>query len=581
MINKRLINLVHGCKKWVFLTVLMNWISLILNILAIISIGKYIEYTYLNGISSQRTLSTLSILIAAIVIRFICNYMAVKFSSKSSGDARLSLRDILYKKLLKLGIHYNETTSTSEVIQVAIDGIEQLEMYFGKYLPQFFYSLLAPITLFCVLSFISVKAAVILLICVPLIPISIVAIMKIAKNILADYWGVYVNLGDTFLENLQGLTTLKIYSRDEDRNEKMNEEAENFRKITMKVLAMQLNSITFMDLIAFGGSAIGIIIALKELSVGNISISGAFSIMLLSAEFFIPLRLLGSFFHVAMNGIAASEKIFNIIDCPLIQYDDYEEISNMKDINIEFENVNFYYDKDRKILNDINLKIESGKITSLVGKSGCGKSTISNMIMGFYKDYTGNIKLNGKELRNIKENELMKKINVVNHNSYIFTGTIEDNLKMGKENATEEEMYDVLKRVNLYGFVNNSEKKLKTEIKEAGNNLSGGQKQRLALARALLYDSEIYIFDEATSNIDVESEDDIMNVIYELSKNKTIILISHRLYNVRKSDNIYVLDKGNIVENGNHEELMKKEGLYFNLVEEQNKLERIGAEECA
>ena len=219
--------------------------------------------------------------------------------------------------------------------------------------------------------------------------------------------------------------------------------------------------------------------------------------------------------------------------------------------------------------------------SSLVGKSGCGKSTISNMIMGFYKDYTGNIKLNGKELRNIKENELMKKINVVNHNSYIFTGTIEDNLKMGKENATEEEMYDVLKRVNLYGFVNNSEKKLKTEIKEAGSNLSGGQKQRLALARALLYDSEIYIFDEATSNIDVESEDDIMNVIYELSKNKTIILISHRLYNVRKSDNIYVLDKGNIVESGNHEELMKKEGLYFNLVEEQNKLERIGAEECA
>lgn len=581
MINKRLINLVDGCKKWVFLTVSMNWISLILNILAIISIGKYIEYTYLNGISFQKTFSTLTILITAIVIRFICNYMAVEFSSKSSGDARLSLRNTLYKKLLKMGIHYNQTTSTSEVVQVSIDGIEQLEMYFGKYLPQFFYSLLASITLFCVLSVISVKAAIVLLVCVPLIPISIVAIMKIAKNILADYWGVYVNLGDTFLENLQGLTTLKIYSRDEDRNEKMNEEAESFRKITMKVLAMQLNSITFMDLIAFGGSAIGIIISLKELSVGSITISGAFSIMLLSAEFFIPLRLLGSFFHVAMNGIAASEKIFKIIDCPLIQYDDYEEISNIKDINIEFEDVDFCYDEDRKILNNINLKIESRKITALVGKSGCGKSTISNMIMGFYKNYTGNIKLNGKELRNIKESELMKKVNVVNHNSYIFTGTIEDNLRMGKENATEKEMYDVLKRVNLYNFVNDSDKKLKTEIKEAGSNLSGGQKQRLALARSLLYDNEIYIFDEATSNIDVESEDDIMNVIYELSKNKTIILISHRLYNVRKADKIYVLNKGNVVESGNHDELMKKEGLYFNLVEEQNKLERIGAEKYA
>ncbi|KEI07476.1 cysteine ABC transporter ATP-binding protein [Clostridium botulinum] len=580
MVNKRLINLVEGCKKWVFLTVLMNWISLILNIISIIYIGHYIQSTYLYGISLKKGLMTLGILISAIFIRFICNYMAVKFSSKCSEDARISLRNVLYNKLLELGVHYNESVSTSEVVQVAIDGIEQLEMYFGKYLPQFFYSLLAPITLFIVLSFINVKAALVLILCVPLIPISIVAIMKIAKKLLSDYWGVYVNLGDTFLENLQGLTTLKIYSRDEDKNQEMNLEAERFRRITMKVLAMQLNSITLMDLIAFGGSAIGIIIALKELSIGNLNIQGTFSIMLLSAEFFIPLRLLGSFFHVAMNGIAASEKIFKIIDSPCIRYDSYEA-ENFDTIDIQFSNVSFGYEKERKILNSINLNIEHGKITAIVGESGCGKSTISNMIMGFYKEYTGDIKLNNTELRNINDYKLRKKINVVNHNSYIFTGTIEDNLKMAKENATEKEIYNVLRRVNLYDFVIGLPKGLKSKIKEGGSNLSGGQKQRLALARALLYDSEIYIFDEATSNIDVESEDAIMKVIYDLKEVKTVILISHRLYNVRNADNIYVLSKGEIVENGNHQSLMENKDVYFKLVSEQQQLEKLGAEDCA
>lgn len=580
MVNKRLINLVEGSMKWVFLTVLMNWISLILNIMAIVSIGYYIQYTYLEGVSTKISFIVLSTLILAIISRAICNYMAVKFSSRCSENARISLRNILYDKLLKLGVHYNEITSTSEVVQVAIDGIEQLEMYFGKYLPQFFYSLLAPITLFIVLSFISIKAALVLILCVPLIPILIVLIMKIAKKLLSDYWGIYVNLGDTFLENLQGLTTLKIYNRDEDKNKEMNLEAENFRKITMKVLSMQLNSITLMDLIAFGGSAIGIIIALKEFSLGKTDIKGTFSIMLLSAEFFIPIRLLGSFFHVAMNGIAASEKIFKIIDSTCVQYDSYENYE-LDSVDIHFDNVNFEYEKDRKILEDISLNINKGQITALVGESGCGKSTISNILMGFYKDYTGEVKFEGIELRKIEDYVLRKKINIVNHNSYIFAGTIEDNLKMAKKDVTELEIYDVLKRVNLYEFVMNLPEGIQYEVKEGGSNLSGGQKQRLALARALLYDSAIYIFDESTSNIDVESEDAIMKVIYELKENKTVILISHRLYNVKKADSIYVLNKGQIIEHGNHKELMENKNLYFDLVSEQEKLEMIGAEDYA
>lgn len=580
MINKRLINLVGNSKKWIFLTVLMKWISLLFNILSIISIGYFIEFTYFNGLILEKVLKTLLILVGAMIMRFICNYMSVKFSGKCSQVVKVSLRNKIYKKLLDLGVHYNEMASTSEVSQVATDGIEQLELYFGNYLPQFFYSLLAPLTLFSVVSFISFKAALVLLICVPLIPISIVAVMKTAKRILSSYWGIYVNLGDTFLENLRGLTTLKTYGRDGERNEKMNLEAERFRKITMKVLSMQLNSIIIMDLVAFGGSAIGIIISLKELALGKIAISGALSIMLLSSEFFIPLRLLGSFFHVAMNGIAASEKIFKIIDTPVIEYDT-KEIKDLNNINIQFKNLSFSYEENRKILDDINLNISNGKMTALVGPSGCGKSTVADIIMGFYKNYKGEIWFNDCELKSIDEGQVRKTINLVTHDSYNFTGTFEDNLKMGKSDATEEEMYEVLKKVNLYDFVVSLEKGLESEIKEAGANLSGGQKQRLALARSLLYDSEIYIFDEATSNIDVESENDIMKIIYELAKEKTVLLISHRLYNVRYADNIYVLSQGKVNECGNHMELMDRKEMYFELVKEQNQLEKLGSESCA
>ncbi|BDR64128.1 ABC transporter ATP-binding protein/permease [Clostridium tetani] len=580
MINRRLINLVGDSKVWIFLTVLMKWISLLFNIINIMFIANYLEFTYLYGVDSRKSLITLGIFIISILIRAICNYMSVKFSSKCSQNARITLRNTIYEKLINLGINYNEKVSTSETIQVAIDGVEQLEIYFGRYLPQFFYSVLAPLTLFVTLGFISIKVVLILLICVPLIPISIALIMKIAKKIFAKYWGIYVNLGDTFLENLQGLTTLKIYNMDEDRNTKMNEEAENFRKITMKVLSMQLNSISVMDLIAFGGSAIGMILTLKELAQGRISMAGAFTIILLSSEFFIPLRLLGSFFHVAMNGISASQKIFNIIDTPLEQYKT-KEIKDFNSLSVEFKNVNFSYEEDRKILNSINLNINSGKITALVGPSGCGKSTISSLIMGFNKNYQGKILINGNELREIDEEQLKRKINIVTHNSYIFTGTIEENLKMGRESAFIEEMYEALRKVNLYDFVMSLDNKLKSEIKEGGANLSGGQRQRLALARALLYDSEIYIFDEATSNIDVESENEIMDVIYEIGKEKTILLISHRLYNVKSADCIYVLSQGEIKEYGNHKELMDKRGMYFTLVEEQNELEKLGADYCA
>lgn len=570
MINKRLIGLVNDSKKYIKYTVIFNWFSLIANIISIFFIANLLEKVFNKNFSTNNIIITVVVVLIAIIIRIICNIFASKMSYYSSVNVKRVLREKIYNKLTKLGSSYTEKVSTSEVVQVSVEGIEQLDIYFSKYLPQLFYSLLAPLTLFIILSFVNFKSALVLLICVPLIPVSIIAVQKFAKKLLNKYWGIYTNLGDSFLENLQGLTTLKIYKADEKKSKKMDEEAENFRKVTMRVLTMQLNSISIMDLVAFGGAALGIIISISEFKKGNINFAGTFAIIMLSSEFFIPLRLLGSFFHIAMNGMAASDKIFKILD---LEEDNYknEEIKE-ENINIVFKDVKFSYEKERKILNGVSMNINSGNFISIVGESGCGKSTIASIITKNNKNYEGSIKINNKELSNISEESIMKNITLVNHNSYLFKGTVEENLKMAKNNATEEEMNEVLKKVNLYNFLQNEEG-LKTKLLEKASNFSGGQCQRLALARALLHNTPVYIFDEATSNIDMESENDIMKVIHNLAKEKTVILISHRLANVVPSDNIYVLKEGKIVESGNHNELIKNNKFYAKLYNSQMKLE--------
>ncbi|WP_290459867.1 ABC transporter ATP-binding protein/permease [Romboutsia ilealis] len=576
MVNKRLLSLCEDSKKWVGMTVLMNWISIICNIAIVVYIGNVVDKLYNNDFNINM-LSSVIFIIAMLGIRFICNFLSTKFSSKSSTEVRKGLRSKIYQKLLDLGVNYKDTISTSSTVQISVDGVEALEIYFGRYLPQLFYSLLAPLTLFVVVAPISFKAAIVLLICVPLIPLSIIAVMKFAKKLLGKYWGIYTNLGDSFLENLHGLTTLKIYDLDAEKNEEMNKEAENFRNITMKVLSMQLNSINIMDLIAFGGSALGIIIAINQYSQGNITIGQVLIIILLSSEFFIPLRLLGSYFHVAMNGMAASDKIFNLLDAEIEKVENLtkEEMNLLKDINIEIKNVDFSYDKERKVLKNVNVVIPKGKMIALVGESGCGKSTITNLLLKQEKVDKGEITLNGINLNYIPFEVLTKKVGFINHSAYIFNGTIEDNLRMGKFDANEREINEALKKANLYEFVQNLPEKLQTNVGEGGAFLSGGQKQRLALARTIITNPEIYIFDEATSNIDVESEEKIWKAIYELSENKTVIVISHRLANVKNADNIYVLDKGNIVESGSHKDLMMYNGKYAQLVNHQISLESI------
>lgn len=595
MINKRLINICKDSKKYIALTILVNWISVLCNIITIILVGQFINQIYLgerlnsnNGQSifiamsnfkvwgNISLLSAIMIIGVLLVLRCICNTLYAKFSNAASANARVTLRELIYKKLLKLGTGYTSVESTSAVVQVSVEGIEQLEIYFGKYLPQFFYALLVPITLFVFISFISLKAAVVFILCVPLIPISIIAIMKIAKRILKDYWKSYSNLGGTFLENLQGLTTLKVFNIDEERHAKMNEEAEGFRRITMKVLSMQLNSITIMDLVAFGGSAAGIIVALIQFSRGEIDVGSLLIIILLSSEFFIPLRLLGSYFHIAMNGMAASDRMFGILDVP--ERENVVGKADKKDFNeisVELENVSFSYDGEREVLRNINMKVTLGGLVAIVGESGSGKSTIASLILNSFKPSNGQVLLNKTNLENIYVDDIYDNIAIVSTNSYIFNGTILDNLLMARKNATVEEIEAALKTARLYDFVEGLKDGILTDVGQEGNALSGGQKQRLALARTILADRGMIIFDEATSNIDVESEEAIWEAIYELSKNKTILAISHRLANVKDAKNIYVMNKGSVVEEGTHEELMERKAHYFNMIKKQNELEKI------
>ena len=587
MINKRLIGNVSESKKYIAGNVVAQWCSLAANITMMYGITKLFADVYEGNYTSGRLITTVVVIAVAAVVRFICALVSSKMSFLSSKTVKKTLREKIYEKLLKLGVSYRENVQTSEVVQVAVEGCDQLETYFGAYLPQFFYAMLAPLTLFVVLMFVNIPAAIVLLVCVPLIPVSIAVVQTWAKKLLSKYWGQYTALGDTFLENLEGLTTLKIYKADEYKNEQMNIESEKFRKITMKVLTMQLNSVTIMDLVAYGGAALGVIMSATQFKAGHVNLSGALLIILLSADFFIPMRQLGSFFHIAMNGMAASDKIFRLLDLPdsdsaFVHVGGKgagKKVLCPTDADIVCEKLSFAYkdNPDNDTIKGVDITFGKGKLTALVGESGCGKSTISAILMGRNKGYRGHINVGGIELSDISEESLLKNITYISHQSFLFKGTVKDNLLMAKPDATDNELWEVLDKVNLSDFLK-SENGLDTRLSEGAGNFSGGQRQRLALARALLHDSPYYIFDEATSNIDVESEDVIMGQIMKLSKDRTVILISHRLANVKNADAIYVLDKGNVVESGTHKELLDRDGAYAKLWNAQMSLENYGLE---
>lgn len=595
MINKRLIGEVSESKKYIAGNVALQWVSLCANIVIMTSLTKLLTDLHVEQVSSNQMITTAIIVLVAIVVRMACAVGSARMGYLSSKAVKKTLRERIYQKLVRLGTSYNNHVNTSEVVQVAVEGVDQLETYFGAYLPQFFYAMLAPLTLFIYVSFINFPSAIVLLICVPMIPVAIAAVQTWAKKLLSKYWGQYTALGDTFLENLQGLITLKIYQADEFKNQEMNEESEKFRKITMKVLTMQLNSITIMDLIAYGGAALGVILAVTQCQAGKVSLQGALLIILLAADFFIPMRQLGSFFHIAMNGMSASDKIFRLLDIEEAEQKGKEQVP--RDCTIQCQNISFAYEEDRQILHDVNMTFPKGSFTAIVGESGCGKSTMAAILMGRNKGYEGQLTIGGNDMQNIAEDSLMESLTYISHQSYLFKGTVRDNLLMGKANASDEEMWQALEQVNLADFlrgqVDSSDAQnaevigadnkqagqgLDTLISEQGSNFSGGQRQRLSLARALLHDSPIYIFDEATSNIDAESENDIMEQIMRLAQEKTVILISHRLANVVGANNIYVMNQGKVVETGSHEALLAENALYARLWNTQQSLENYAKE---
>lgn len=587
MMDKRLINTVSESKKYIAGNVACQWVSLAANITMMMAVTRMLMQLY-NG-EDAGIVPIAAVIVAAVIVRFVCARLSSKMSYLSSKAVKKTLREKIYEKLLRIGLSYKESVQTSEIVQVAVEGVDQLETYFGAYLPQFFYAMLAPLTLFVVLVRINVLSAVVLLICVPLIPVSIALVQTWAKKLLSKYWGQYTALGDTFLENLQGLTTLKVYSADAYKHERMNEESERFRKITMKVLTMQLNSITIMDFIAYGGAALGMILAISQFNAGKADLAGCLLIILLAADFFLPMRQLGSFFHIAMNGMAASDKIFKLLELPEpgnagvenAHADEKNAQTGVKkscgDGDIICHDLHYSYEKDREILHGIDVTLKKDNFTAIVGESGCGKSTLSAVLMGRNKGYTGSVTIGGVEMSEISEDSLMRNITYISHNSFLFKGSVRDNLLMGKPGAKDDELWSALRKVKLEAFLR-EQQGLDTAVGEAGGNFSGGQRQRLSIARALLHDTPVYIFDEATSNIDVESENDIMELIMELAKTKTIILISHRLANVKNADCIYVLKKGDIAESGTHGQLLARNGEFARLWNAQQSLENFGKE---
>lgn len=577
MIDKKLIREVGSSLYHIKRNVGYQWLMLVLNIL-LITVLTWLLAALLSGaqLSSGAIGIVIGTAVLVIVLRHYLGVLAAISSERASHAVKQQLREKIYRKLLSLGGSYHERVSTSEIVQVSVEGVDQLETYFSSYLPQFFYSMLAPVTLFVALVFVNWKAAVVLFVCVPLIPISIAAVQTFAKKLLSRYWGQYTSLGDHFLENLQGLTTLKIYQADERQQRIMNEEAEKFRRITMKVLTMQLNSITIMDLVAFGGAALGIGIAVWELHSGAITLQAALMTILLAAEFFLPMRTLGSFFHIAMNGMAASDKIFRLIELPAEKSG--EQALVPMPFPITFANVSFSYDGERTVVSDLNMHLPQGSFTAIVGPSGCGKSTSAALLMGELDGYDGAICFGEQEGRTLREADRLRFITRVTHQSYLFSATVRENLRLAKKDVDDAELWAVLEQVRLADFLR-GEQGLDTMLREQGSNFSGGQRQRLALARALLHDSPVYIFDEATSNIDVESETLIMEVIETLAKTKTVLLITHRLANVVHADQIYVMEAGAIVERGSFAQLVNGDGGFAQLWNAQQALENYGKEQ--
>ena len=574
MFDKRLFSLVPGVMRHIAGNVALQWLALLANVVLFVSVGRLLQSVLTGGATGIDLARALLVAVVAVAVRLVCQAQATKQGLAASALAKQRVRTLVYDKLVRMGPSYRETVATSEATQLCVEGIEQLEAYFGSYLPQLFYSLIASVTLFFCLAPLCTPAAVVLLCCVPLIPISLMAVMKIAKRIMGDYWHSYTDLGALFLESIQGLTTLKVFRADEERHRRMNEEAEKFRKATMRLLTMQLNSVIVMDIFAFAGAAAGIVVMLNSYAVGTVTFAGAFAFVFLAADFFIPLLTLGSFFHTATGGMAAAERMYRIIDAPEPACG--TQAVTCTSVGIECRNVSYSYDGTRTVLQNADFTARPGGFVGITGASGSGKSTLAGILTGANLSYTGSVTIGGIDLRDISAESLRDTVTYVGFRSFLFAGTVRSNLLMARAGASDDELWEALSRCRIDDFVRRSGG-LDAPVSAEGTNLSGGQRQHLAMARALLHDTPVYIFDEATSNIDADSEAAIIDAVAELARTKTVVMVSHRLAALRGCDKMYVFEAGRVVQTGTHEELAKQDGPYASLWARQAELEDFSA----
>lgn len=572
MIDKELFKLIGGNKKYIFTAVLTQVIGLVANV-AVTGSVCYAVYLLTVSAAYSEFVYPLIGAVLGIAIRYICSRLTGEIKDKLGRQVKKDLRERVYDKIVKLGVRTTDGMSMAGLTQVAVEGVEQLDLYYSSYLPQFFFAMIAPVVLFLICVRIDWRTSLVLIACVPLIPVSIVAVSRYAKKIFAKYWGKYTSMGDKFLDSVQGLKELKIFMADEKQHQRINESAEEFRVITMKVLVMQLASTTIMDSVAYGGAGAGIALAICGTAFWGLNPIAALFLCLVAVEFFLPLRAFGSAFHVAMNGASAGKKIISLLNAPDPEWGE----KSVGGKEIKLTDVTFSYDGKRDVLKNVSMTFPEKGMTAIVGESGCGKSTVVNMLVGAFRPQSGEVTVGGRQLEKLSRENWYSHLSAVSYNTYIFNESVRDNFKLAKESVTDEEIYSALEKVNLKEFIAENGG-LDKVITEDANNISGGQKQRLALAVALVSDKDIYVFDEATSNIDIDSEGIIMKNIKAISENKSVIVISHRLANVVTSDNIYYMEDGEVRERGSHESLMSAKQGYARLYNAQKTLEMSYAE---
>lgn len=567
MFDKELMQLIGGNKKYVVCTVLLMILGMFANIGITASVCRAV-YFLIEGYAPLAFVYPAVSAAVAIAVRYVASRCTGSLKDVLGRKVKKELRERTYNKILRLGVRSTDGMSMAGLTQISMEGIEQLDLYYSAYLPQFFFSMIAPLLLFCICVGIDWRTSLVLLACVPLIPVSIVAVSKYAKRIFAKYWGKYTSMGDAFLDSVQGLKELKIFKADAARHVKMNQSAEEFRKITMKVLVMQLMSTTIMDLVAFGGAGAGVALSVVGLMNGWLAPASALFLILVAVEFFLPLRSLGSAFHVAMNGASAGKKIISLLKAEEPVWGE-KQVSGTR---LGLENVTFSYDGQRDVLKNVNMVFPDKGMTAIVGESGCGKSTVVNLLVGARRPASGAVTAGGENIESFSRESYYAHIASVSYNTYIFNDTVRANFELAKKEVSDGEIWAALEKVNLADFIRENGG-LDKVVAEDANNVSGGQKQRLALAVNLVADKDVYVFDEATSNIDIESEAVIMENVREMSREKNVIVISHRLANVVPADNIYYMEDGEVKESGTHAELMRAQGGYAKLFNTQKELE--------